>query len=235
MANSLTRADLLEMLSPPSSEEVQDGGVQTLFDRTEEFKFEDAFVQDVSRDGSEYGKKKQRMCYSPVPKHKKEEVQPVVGVQTLFHNEEFKFEDAFVQNVNRDGSESEHTPVPKFWKKRSSKKTKVTPMLKSEEHEVHDKGVVITRVFDRNRFSHSNKPLGSYLNVPLPPGFLPSEIMIPAGSLQDDATLSSQVKHRNIRHGPKSFEQSACVTQHFHQAMRELQSSSENVLPPRKK
>lgn len=92
--------------------------------------------------------------------------------------------------------------VKTFFKNRSSeRKTTVTPITnlsqKPKRKEVDDgNGLVVTRIFDRNRFSHASTPLDSYLNVPLPPGFIPSEIIVPVDVFQDDVKFERFLKHR---------------------------------------
>jgi len=91
--------------------------------------------------------------------------------------------------------------VTAFFKRKSSpRKSKVAsvPGASKERQgkKVDDsKGIVVTRVFDRNRFAHVSKSLDSYINVPLPPGCIPSEVTVPAGLLQDDAKFDRLLRH----------------------------------------
>lgn len=88
-----------------------------------------------------------------------------------------------------------------FFKRKSSpRKSKVgsVPGASKERQakKVDDsKGIVVTRVFDRNRFALVSKSLDSYINVPLPAGCIPSEVTVPAGLLQDDAKFDRLLRH----------------------------------------
>lgn len=130
-----------------------------------------------------------------------------------YDTEEFKTQDAFTRNSSEhDKTGMFHSSIQKVWENRSSKKNKVIPFQKSQQQEGSDKGVVITRVFDRNRFSHSAKPLGNYVNIPLPPGFIPSEIMVPESEFNDYGVFGCErhINNENMRDGPKELWTKRC-------------------------
>ena len=126
--------------------------------------------------------------------------------QTILFDEEFLIDDAiYPEEDSRKCEKKKHngsfSSVKAFFKRKSSpRKSKVAsvPGASTERQgkKVDDsKGIVVTRVFDRNRFAHVSKSLDSYINVPLPPGCIPSEVTVPAGLLQDDAKFDRLLRH----------------------------------------
>ena len=126
--------------------------------------------------------------------------------QTILFDEEFLIDDAiYPVEDSRKCEKKKHnasfSSVKAFFKRKSSpRKSKVAsvPGASTERQgkKVDDsKGIVVTRVFDRNRFAHVSKSLDSYINVPLPPGCIPSEVTVPAGLLQDDAKFDRLLRH----------------------------------------
>ena len=126
--------------------------------------------------------------------------------QTILFDEEFLIDDAiYPEEDSRKYEKKKHSAsfssVKAFFKRKSSpRKSKVAsvPGASTERQgkKVDDsKGIVVTRVFDRNRFAHVSKSLDSYINVPLPPGCIPSEVTVPAGLLQDDAKFDRLLRH----------------------------------------
>ena len=126
--------------------------------------------------------------------------------QTILFDEEFQIDDAItLEEDSRKYEKKKHSAsfssVKAFFKRKSSpRKSKVAsvPGASKERQgkKVDDsKGIVVTRVFDRNRFAHVSKSLDSYINVPLPPGCIPSEVTVPAGLLQDDAKFDRLLRH----------------------------------------
>ena len=131
-------------------------------------------------------------------------------VESLFDSDELLCDAVFVPNDSASECEIQKqrfSTVRTFIKNITSpRKTKVTTMAKPSQESngkgVDDgKGPVVTRIFDRNRFSHTSNPLGSYLNVPLPPGFIPPEIIVPVGVFQDDVKFERFLKHRFVQDG----------------------------------
>ena len=126
--------------------------------------------------------------------------------QTILFDEEFLIDDSiYPEEDSRKYEKKKHSAsfssVTAFFKRKSSpRKSKVAsvPGASTERQgkKVDDsKGIVVTRVFDRNRFAHVSKSLDSYINVPLPPGCIPSEVTVPAGLLQDDAKFDRLLRH----------------------------------------
>ena len=126
--------------------------------------------------------------------------------QTILFDEEFLIDDAiYPEEDSRKYEKKKHSAsfssVKAFFKRKSSpRKSKVAwvPGASTERQgkKVDDsKGIVVTRVFDRNRFAHVSKSLDSYINVPLPPGCIPSEVTVPAGLLQDDTKFDRLLRH----------------------------------------
>ena len=126
--------------------------------------------------------------------------------QTILFDEEFLIDDAiYPEEDSRKCEKKKHngsfSSVKAFFKRKSSpRKSKVASVpgacTERQGKKVDDsKGIVVTRVFDRNRFAHVSKSLDSYINVPLPPGCIPSEVTVPAGLLQDDAKFDRLLRH----------------------------------------
>ena len=126
--------------------------------------------------------------------------------QTILFDEEFLIDDAiYPVEDSRKCEKKKHnasfSSVKAFFKRKSSpRKSKVASVpgasKEPQGRKVDDsKGIVVTRVFDRNRFAHVSKSLDSYINVPLPPGCIPSEVTVPAGLLQDDAKFDRLLRH----------------------------------------
>lgn len=126
--------------------------------------------------------------------------------QTILFDEEFLIDDAiYPEEDSRKCEKKKHngsfSSVKAFFKRKSSpRKSKVASVpgasKEPQGRKVDDsKGIVVTRVFDRNRFAHVSKSLDSYINVPLPPGCIPSEVTVPAGLLQDDAKFDRLLRH----------------------------------------
>lgn len=126
--------------------------------------------------------------------------------QTILFDEEFLLDDAiYPEEVSRKCEKKKHnasfSSVKAFFRRKSSpRKSKVASVRGASKErqgkKVDDsKGIVVTRVFDRNRFAHVSKSLDSYINVPLPPGCIPSEVTVPAGLLQDDAKFDRLLRH----------------------------------------
>lgn len=107
----------------------------------------------------------------------------------LLDEEKYKTQDTFAADSSECGKTGLfQSSKQKFRESRSSLKSRVVP-FQNVKYQDGDKGIVITRIFDRNRFSHSTKPLGSYVSIPLPPGCIPSEIMVPAGEVESHVTF----------------------------------------------
>lgn len=126
--------------------------------------------------------------------------------QTILFDEEFLIDNAiYPEEDSRKCEKKKHnasfSSVKAFFKRKSSpRKSKVASVpgaSKERQGKKADdsKGIVVTRVFDRNRFVHVSKSLDSYINVPLPPGCIPSEVTVPAGLLQDDAKFDRLLRH----------------------------------------
>ena len=126
--------------------------------------------------------------------------------QTILFDEEFLIDDAiYPVEDSRKCEKKKHnasfSSVKAFFKRKSSpRKSKVASVpgaiTERQGKKVDDsKGIVVTRVFDRNRFAHVSKSLDSYINVPLPPGCIPSEVTVPAGLLQDNAKFDRLLRH----------------------------------------
>lgn len=126
--------------------------------------------------------------------------------QKILFDEEFLIDDASTpEEDSRKCEKKKHSAsfssVKAFFKRKSSpRKSKVASVKgaskERQRKKVDDsKGIVVTRVFDRNRFAHVSKSLDSYINVPLPPGCIPSEVTVPAGLLQDDAKFDRLLRH----------------------------------------
>ena len=132
--------------------------------------------------------------------------------QTVFGDGEFSSDDSFTP----DGSDSEYerrrqsasfSSMKTFFKRKSTpKKTKVIPITNVTQETKGKKAdgrkeLFITRVLERNRFRHSSKSLGGYINVPFPPGFIPSEVIVPVFTLQNDVKFDSFLKHSVAKDG----------------------------------
>lgn len=126
--------------------------------------------------------------------------------QTILFDEEFLIDDSiYPEEDSRKYEKKKHSAsfssVKAFFKRKSSpRKSKVASVpgacTERQGKKVDDsKGIVVTRVFDRNRFAHVSKSLDSYINVPLPPGCIPSEVTVPAGLLQDDVKFDRLLRH----------------------------------------